>query len=124
MQFKEDVFYDYINWFVVVYMDDIVIYSSSFGEHLKHLTLVFTLLRELTFFVKKEKCEFCCKEINFLGHIMGNGIVRMDQKKVQAILDWTAPTKVTELRSFLGLTNYYRSLLLAIPRRSLHWQIF
>lgn len=106
-----DVFYDYIDQFVVVYLDCIVIYSGSFGEHLKYLRLVFTRLREHTLYVKKEKCEFCYKKIKIMGHIVSNGIVRMDQRKVHAILDWTAPTKVAELRIFLGLTNYCRKVV-------------
>ena len=101
-----DVFYDYIDQFVVIYLDDIVIYSDSLEEHQEHLKMVFKRLREHSLYVKREKCEFCSMEINFLGHMVGNGTVRMDQKKVQAILDWAVPTKVAELRSFLGLANY------------------
>lgn len=106
-----NVFYDYIDRFVVVYLDDIVVYSESLKDHLKHLRLVFSKLKEFQLYVKKEKCEFCRQEVMFLGHWISKGHVRMDEKKVKAILDWSAPTKVTELRSFLGLANYYRKFI-------------
>jgi hypothetical protein len=106
-----DVFHDVIDKFVVVYLDDIVIYSRSLEDHLGHLRFVFQRLREHRLYVKKEKCEFCTKEINFLGHVIGGGTVKMDPRKVQAIREWVAPIKVGELRSFLGLANYYRKFI-------------
>ena len=105
------VFHEYLDKFVVVYLDDIVIYSRSVGEHLEHLKLVFEKLRENHLFVKREKCEFAQKEVNFLGHIIGNGQLKMDPKKVKAIDEWEAPRSVSELRSFLGLANYYRRFI-------------
>ncbi|KAL6319624.1 hypothetical protein AAG906_020701 [Vitis piasezkii] len=80
-------------------------------EHEKHLRLVFQRLRENRLYVKPEKCEFAQEEITFLGHKISAGLIRMDKGKVQAILEWTAPSKVTELRSFLGLANYYRRFI-------------
>ncbi|KAI5351343.1 hypothetical protein L3X38_004234 [Prunus dulcis] len=75
--------------------------------YLEPLIVVFSRLREYQLYVKKEKCEFCCQEIMFLGHLVSKGKIRMDGKKVQVILDWPTPTKVLELRSILGLANYY-----------------
>lgn len=80
---------------------------SNCHPYLEHLRAVFSRLREYQLYVKKEKCEFCCQDIMFLGQLVSKGKIRMDGKKVQAILDWPAPTKVPELRSFLGLANYY-----------------
>ncbi|RVW78229.1 hypothetical protein CK203_054712 [Vitis vinifera] len=73
------------------------------SEHEKHLRLVFQRLRENRLYVKPKKCEFAQEEITFLGHKISAGLIRMDKGKVQAIMEWTVPTKVTELRSFLGL---------------------
>lgn len=101
----------FIDRFVVVYLDDIVVYSSTFEEHLEHLTEVFTVLREHKLFVKREKCVFAQRRIPFLGHIVGEGKMWMDSTKVRAIQEWEAPKKVTELRSFLGLANYYRRFI-------------
>ncbi|CAL5371561.1 unnamed protein product [Camellia sinensis] len=106
-----DVFNDYVDQFVVVYLDDIVIYSESLEDHLSHLRKVFSRLREHQLYVKKEKCEFAQREIKFLGHVICKGHVKMDNRKVHAITDWQAPSKVTELRSFLGLANYYRKFI-------------
>ncbi|KAK9004984.1 hypothetical protein V6N11_042434 [Hibiscus sabdariffa] len=68
---------------------------------------VFQVLRENELFVKREKCSFTQKEVSFLGHIIGGGMIRMDSNKIRAIVDWEPPTTVTDLRSFLGLANYY-----------------
>lgn len=106
-----DVFYEYLDRFVVVYLDDIVVYSETLDGHVEHLRLIFQKLREYQLYVKKEKCEFCRTEVMFLGHWISQGRVRMDERKVQAIIEWTAPTKVAELRSFLGLANYYRKFI-------------
>ncbi|XP_044510183.1 uncharacterized protein LOC123228802 [Mangifera indica] len=103
-----DVLYEWLDRFVVVYLDDIVIYSESLEDHVRHLDEVMARLRAHQLYVKKEKCEFCMQEIMFLGHKVSHGQIRMDERKVTAIVEWTAPTKVSELRSFLGLANYYR----------------
>ncbi|KAJ4722993.1 Retrotransposon protein, putative, Ty3-gypsy subclass [Melia azedarach] len=112
-----DVLYEFLDKFVVVYLDDIVVYSKSFRDHLEHLRHVFTKLREHKLYVKKEKCEFCRREVLFLGHWVSSGKIRMDERKVKAILDWTEPKKVPELRSFLGLANYYRKFIEGYSKR-------
>ena len=105
------VFHEYLDKFVVVYLDDIVVYSQTLEEHLLHLREVFKKLREHHLFVKREKCAFAQAEISFLGHIIGGGRIKMDPKKIQAIGSWQAPRNVSELRSFLGLANYYRRFI-------------
>ena len=102
------VFQGYIDKFVVVYLDDILVYSSNLREHCEHLRIVFQLLRKNQLYVKPEKCSFAQRSIKFLGHILEKGSIRMDEEKVKAIAEWKAPTNVSQLRSFLGLTNYYR----------------
>ena len=86
---------------MVAYLDDIVIYSNSMEEHVEHLRTVFRVLRENELFVKREKCTFATEEVQFLGHVIGHGKLKMDEPKVKAIMEWEAPTKVTELRSIL-----------------------
>uniref|UniRef100_A0A803P659 Reverse transcriptase domain-containing protein n=1 Tax=Cannabis sativa TaxID=3483 RepID=A0A803P659_CANSA len=106
-----DVLYKFLDRFVVVYLDNIVIYNNSLEEHLQHLRKVLTKLREEQLYIKKGKCEFCRKEVKFLGHWVGQGKLKMDEGKIKAIMDWPIPTKVAELRSFLGLANYYRKFI-------------
>ncbi|KAL6350633.1 hypothetical protein AAG906_025563 [Vitis piasezkii] len=81
--------------------------NKTLTEHEKHLRLVFQRLKENRLYVKPEKCEFAQEEITFLGHKISVGLIRMDKGKVQAIMEWSVPTKVTELRSFLGLWRHY-----------------
>ena len=92
-----DVFYEFVDRFVMVYLDDIVIYSESLEDHLEHLRKVLSKLREHQLYVKKEKCEFAEQEILFLGHKVNKGLVMMDERKVQAILDWPPRSKVAKL---------------------------
>jgi hypothetical protein len=106
-----DVLYDFLDNFVVVYLDDIVIYSRGIEDHVTHLSKVLSRLREYELYVKREKCEFAKAEIMFLGHLIGEGQVKMDPQKIQAIVEWSAPKSVPELRSFLGLANYYRRFI-------------
>ena len=81
-----DVLYEFFDDFVVVYLDDIVVYNQSFGEHVEHLWLVFSTLKRNSLYVKKEKCEFCQQEIMFLGHKVSQGRIRMDERKIETIL--------------------------------------
>ncbi|KAI3453949.1 hypothetical protein Pfo_010612 [Paulownia fortunei] len=112
------IFQPYLDRFMVVYLDDIVIYSNSLEEHANHLRIVFQVLRENELYVKKEKCSFAKEEVPFLGHIIGHGQLQMDGAKIRAIVEWEAPTKVTELRSFLGLVNYYRRFIQGYSARA------
>uniref|UniRef100_A0A803Q628 Integrase catalytic domain-containing protein n=1 Tax=Cannabis sativa TaxID=3483 RepID=A0A803Q628_CANSA len=87
-------------------------------EHLQHLRKVLIRLKEEKLYIKKEKCEFCRKEVKFLGHWVGQGKLRMDEGNIKAIMDWPIPTKVAELRSFLGLANYYRKFIKGYSKRT------
>ncbi|KAA3477633.1 RNA-directed DNA polymerase-like protein [Gossypium australe] len=84
----------------------LLMYSKSFGDHVEHLREVFQTLRENKLHVKEEKCSFTQRKVSFLGHIAGGGKIWMDESKIQAIVDWEPPTKVTEFRFFLRLVNY------------------
>lgn len=102
------VLHGFLDEFVVVYLDDIVVFSETLEEHLTHLRKVLDRLREHELYAKPSKCSFAQETIHFLGHIIERGRIRMDPKKVQAIEEWQPPKDVHEIRSFLGLTNYYR----------------
>lgn len=97
---------------VTVYLDDILIHSRSGEEHLQHIREVLTLLREHKLYAKASKCEWNRTEVTFLGHLVGTDGVRMDPKKVSVIVDWEQPKTQAELRSFLGLANYFRKFIL------------
>nr|GEV65398.1 hypothetical protein CTI12_AA187700 [Tanacetum cinerariifolium] len=105
-------FHMFLNKFVVVYLDDIVVYSHNLEEHVLHLKQVFQVLRDNELYVKLEKFSFAQDEVEFLGHKIKDGGLMMDGAKIKAIQDWEPPTKVTELRSFLGLVNYYRRFIM------------
>ncbi|KAL0445910.1 UNVERIFIED_CONTAM: Retrovirus-related Pol polyprotein from transposon [Sesamum latifolium] len=102
------VLHGFLDEFVMVYLDDIVIYSKTLAEHVEHLWQVLARLCEYELYAKVSKCSFAQVTISFLGHIVERGRIRMDPKKVQAIEEWRPPSDMHDLRSFLGLANYYR----------------
>ena len=111
-----DVQRDYINIFVVVYLDDILIFSRTPKEHTTHIGLVLQWLLENMLFVKSEKCVFNAASVEFLGHILEKGQVWADPKKVRAVEDWARPTDRTQLRRFLGFANFYRRFIRGFSR--------
>ncbi|KAA3483482.1 DNA/RNA polymerases superfamily protein [Gossypium australe] len=102
------VFQPYLNRFVVVFIDDIMVYSGSEEEHNSHLRVVLQILREKQLYAKFSKCEFWLREVTFLGHVVSAEGIRVDPRKIEALLDWKPPKSVAEIRSFLGLAGYYR----------------
>lgn len=101
----------FLGKFVIVYLDDIVIYSPSMDEHIRHLTAVLEVLRANTLYAKPSKCVFAVAEIEFCGHMVGNGQSRPLASKVAAIIEWPTPTNVHEVRQFLGMVSYYRRFI-------------
>jgi hypothetical protein len=105
------VFQPYLDKFVVVFIDDILVYSNSFEEHEEHLRQTLQTLRDHQSYAKLSKCEFWLKRVTFLGHVISAEGVFIDPQKVEAVLKWERPTSVTEIRSFLGLAGYYRRFI-------------
>ncbi|MCH89429.1 transposon Tf2-1 polyprotein, partial [Trifolium medium] len=97
--------------FVLVFFDDILVYSPSWVAHLEHLHIVLQLLSDHHLFVKLSKCSFGMNEVEYLGHVVSGNGVSMDKLKVQAVMDWPIPSNVKQLRGFLGLTGYYRRFI-------------
>ena len=97
--------------FVVVFIDDILIFSANAEEHVEHLRVVLSRLQEHKLYTKFSKCEFWLKKVPFLGHVLSDEGISVDLSKVQEVLDWKAPTSVHEVRSFLGLAGYYRRFI-------------
>jgi len=111
MDLMNRVFRPYLDKFVVVFIDDILVYSNSYLEHEQHLRQVLSTLREHQLYVKVSKCEFWLKEVVFLGHVISAQGILVDPRKVEAVLKWERPTNVTEIRSFLGLAGYYKRFI-------------
>jgi hypothetical protein len=102
------VFMEYLDKFVVVFIDNILIFSKTEEEYKKHLRLVLEKLRSNQLYAKLSKCEFWLTEVAFLGHVISAGGVSVDPGKVRDVLNWMPPTNVSEIQSFLGLAGYYR----------------
>jgi hypothetical protein len=94
--------------FVVVYLDDILIFSRTPDEHVMHVQAVFEKMQEQGFFLKMSKFEFFKSSVPYLGHVISSAGIRPDPKKVSAVENWPTPTSVFDVRSFLGLANYFR----------------
>ncbi|XP_052725984.1 uncharacterized protein LOC128194426 [Vigna angularis] len=111
MEYMNRIFRPYLDKFVVVFIDDILIYSKTQDEHEEHLRIVLGILREKELYAKLSKCEFWMKEVQFLGHMVSAGGISVDPAKIRAVLEWESPRLVTEVRSFVGLAVYYRCFI-------------
>jgi hypothetical protein len=107
MYLMNSVFMPELNKFIVVFIDDILIYSKNLEDHAKHLHIVLQRLRDHCLYAKFSKCEFWLHIVKFLGHTISKDSVSVDPSKVQEVMDWKPPTSVHQIRSFLGLAGYY-----------------
>jgi hypothetical protein len=106
-----NLFMEELDKFVIVFIDDILVYSKSVEEHEQHLRVVLGKLRAHKLYAKLSKCEFWLEKISFLGHILTAEGVAVDPEKVETVSNWQHPTNVSEIRSFLGLAGYYRRFI-------------
>ncbi|KAL0147126.1 hypothetical protein M9458_057650 [Cirrhinus mrigala] len=109
--FVNEVFRDLLNRCVIVYIDDILIYSNSYPEHVQHVRKVLKRLISHQLYAKEEKCDFHQSRISFLGYIISPEGVAMDERKVEAVLRWPRPSTLRELQRFLGFANFYRRFI-------------
>jgi len=108
MDLMNRVFHPYLDKFVVVFIDDILIYSKSREEHADHLHTILNTLAEHKLFAKFKKCDFWMEKVHFLDHVISKEGMSVDPTMVTVVVDWPRPTNVSEVRSFLGMAGYYR----------------
>jgi hypothetical protein len=111
MYLMNKVFMEYLDKFVVVFIDDIIIFFKMEEEHEKHLRMVLEKLRSNQLYAKFSKCEFWLTEVAFLGHVISAGGVSVDPSKVKDVLNWMPPTNASEIQSFLVLAGYYHRFI-------------
>ena len=133
MRVMNDVVRPFIDDFVIVYLDDIIVFNKTWEEHSKHVKQTLDVLKKENLYVKLSKCEFGKTSLNYLGHIVGGGELKIDPSKVEVIVNWPKPKSATEVRSFLGAAQYWRKFianfsLIAAPLHALtglnkvfHW---
>ncbi len=109
--FINDVFRDMLNRWVIVYIDDILIYSTTLKDHIKQVRAVLRRLIDHQLYAKAEKCEFHQESVSFLGYVISSGGVAMDDKKIHSVVNWLQPTTLKELQRFLGFANFYRRFI-------------
>ena len=111
MDLMNRVFQPYLDRFVIIFIDDILVYSGSSEEHSEHLRIVLQTLRERQLYAKLSKCQFWLDRVAFLGHVISAEGVSVDPQKIEAVVNWKPPKNVSEVRSFLGLAGYYRKFV-------------
>ncbi len=109
--FINEVFRDMLNRWLIVYIDDILIYSRSLREHVQHVRAVLRRLIDHQLYAKAEKCEFHQESVSFLGYVISSGGVAMEDQKVHTVVNWPQPTNLKELQRFLGFANFYRRFI-------------
>ena len=106
-----DVLRPHLRQFVLVFFDDILVYSSSWSEHVRHVRVVLELMRQQQLFLKRSKCSFGEESVTYLGHVISVDGVAMDSQKVLAVVDWPVPRTARVVRGFLGLAGYYQKFI-------------
>lgn len=119
-RFMYSIFKNYLDKFVIIYLDDILVYSKDLDSHIGHVKIVLNLLKENQLSAKPSKCTFHTRSVKFLGYILSDQGISMDPGKVQAIVDFPEPKTLTQLRSFLGLANFYRGFIPGFSEKVKH----
>eukprot|EP00253_Pinus_taeda_P011680 PITA_11680 len=109
--FRASVLHPYLNKFVIVFIDDILVYSKNEEEHVEHLVAALRLLREHQLYAKLNKCSFFHTEVHYLGHVVSKEGIAVEPEKIRAIMELVAPKSVDEVRYFMGLASYYRRFI-------------
>lgn len=112
------VFHPYLDKFILIFIDDILVYSRSIEEHREHLRIVLQTLRENQLFAKFNKCDFFKDPIQYLGHVISFDGIAVDLEKIKTIMNWPVPTNVVDIRSFMGLLSYYRRFIRGFSKAS------
>lgn len=122
MRVMNDVFRPFIDDFVIVYLDDILVFNRAWDEHIKHVKQVLNVLKRGNISVNMSKCEFGRTYLNYLGYNVGGGELKRDLSKNKVIVNWPKPNIATEVRSFLGVAQYWRKFIanLSLIATSLH----
>ena len=113
------VFKSFLRKFVLVFFDDILVYSKSLSDHINHLRTVLEILATNKLYAKRSKCMFACKKVEYLGHVITSEGVHIDPKKLATMLQQPIPKDIKSLRGFLGLTGYYKNLLRGMDKLQL-----
>ena len=116
MDLMNRVFQSYLDRFVIVFIDDILVYSGGLEEHSEHLRIMLQTLRERQLYAKLSNCQFWLDSVAFLGHVISAEGVSVDSQKIEAMVNWKPPKNVLEVRSFLGLAGYYRKFIEGFSR--------
>ena len=111
MNLMHRVFQPYLDMFIMVFVDNILIYSKSEEDHEGHLRIVLQTLKEHQLYAKFSKCDFWLTKVSFLGHVLSASRLSMDSEKVEAIISWERPKSVFKIHNFLGLAGYYRKFI-------------
>jgi len=117
MDYMNKIFQPYLDQFVVVFIDDILIYSESREEHVEHLRVVLEILIEHQLYRKLSKCEFWLEEVQFLGHVISVQGIAVDPTKIETMVKWERPQTITKVMSFLGLAGYYMRFVEGFSKR-------
>ncbi|XP_060194943.1 uncharacterized mitochondrial protein AtMg00860-like [Lycium barbarum] len=105
------VFKPYLDCFIIVFIDDILVYSKSRDDHANHLRITLTTLEQNELYEKFSKCEYWLNSVAFLRHVVSGGGIKVDPQTISAVKDWPRPMSVTDIHIFLGLANYYRKFV-------------
>jgi hypothetical protein len=111
MRLMNDILCPFIDSFVIVYLDDILVYNATWEEHISHLMQVLETLKKHQLLENLKKCEFAQQYLVYLGYVIGGGELKIDPAKMEAIMKWLVPTNVSEVRSFIGVTQYLRKFI-------------
>ncbi|KAI5666377.1 hypothetical protein M9H77_16230 [Catharanthus roseus] len=116
MDLMQRIFCPYLDQFVAIFIDDILVYSSDVVTHEQHLRSVLQTLQEHKLYAKFSTCEFWIEKVNFLGHVVTREGITVDPAKMEAVTRWTPPKSPIEVSSFLGLAGYYRQFIKDFPK--------